>query len=185
MKHRAAQWRPGYICSIRLPPVYRGGRPKRPAIVKTHPLARQAEPEAGGEAGQDPVFIELEVAVGVWRAGVRLPRRAGGRQWHHGPMPRRLTLSLDAVIVAVTAGEPRILTTTRPGDGIPALPSGLLDAEIDATLELGLRRWIAAQTGLTVGYVEQLYTFGDRDRSRDSGDSRHLSVGYLGLVKEA
>lgn len=100
-------------------------------------------------------------------------------------MPRRLSLSLDAVIVAVTAGEPRILTTTPPGDGKPALPSGPLDTEIDATLELGLRRWIAAQTGLTVGYVEQLYTFGDRDRSRDAGNSRHLSVGYLGLVKEA
>ena len=100
-------------------------------------------------------------------------------------MPRRLSLSLDAVIVAVTAGEPRILTTTQPGDDIPALPSGPLDTEVDATLELGLRRWIAAQTGLTVGYVEQLYTFGDRDRSRDAGSTRHLSVGYLGLVKEA
>ncbi len=100
-------------------------------------------------------------------------------------MPRRLSLSLDAVIVAVTAGEPRILTTTHAGDGIPALPSGPLDSEIDATLELGLRRWIAAQTGLAVGYVEQLYTFGDRDRSRDAGSTRHLSVGYLGLVKEA
>ncbi len=100
-------------------------------------------------------------------------------------MPRHLSLSLDAVIVAVTAGEPRILTTSVPGDGIPALPSGPLDTEIDATLELGLRRWIAAQTGLAVGYIEQLYTFGDRDRSRDAGNSRHLSVGYLGLVKEA
>jgi hypothetical protein len=100
-------------------------------------------------------------------------------------MPRRLSLSLDAVIVAVTAGEPRVLTTTQAVDGIPALPSGPLDSEIDATLELGLRRWIAAQTGLAVGYVEQLYTFGDRDRSRDAGSTRHLSVGYLGLVKEA
>ncbi len=100
-------------------------------------------------------------------------------------MPRRLSLSLDAVIAAVTDDQPRILTTTQPDDGIPALPSGLLDAELDATLELGLRRWIAAQTGLAVGYVEQLYTFGDRDRSRDAGSTRHLSVGYLGLVKEA
>ncbi len=100
-------------------------------------------------------------------------------------MPRQLSLSLDAVIVAVTAGEPRILTTTRAGDDIPALPTGPLDSEVDATLELGLRRWIAAQTGLAVGYVEQLYTFGDRDRSRDAGSTRHLSVGYLGLIKEA
>lgn len=100
-------------------------------------------------------------------------------------MPRRLTLSLDAVIVAVTADRPRILTTTHATDGTPALPSGLLDSDEDATLELGLRRWIAAQTGLSVGYVEQLYTFGDRDRQRDAGDTRHLSVAYLGLLREA
>jgi hypothetical protein len=100
-------------------------------------------------------------------------------------MPRRLSLSLDAVIVAVTADQPRILTTTHTTDGMPALPSGLLDADGDATLELGLRRWIAAQTGLAVGYVEQLYTFGDRDRQRDVSATRHLSVAYLGLVREA
>ena len=29
---------------------------------------------------------------------------------------------------------------------------------------MGLRAFVAAQTGLTVGYVEQLYTFGDRGR---------------------
>jgi hypothetical protein len=100
-------------------------------------------------------------------------------------MARRLSLSLDAVIVAVTADRPRVLTTTKTTDGTPALPSGLLDADGDATLELGLRRWIAAQTGLTVGYVEQLYTFGDRDRQRDADGARHLSVAYLGLVREA
>ena len=100
-------------------------------------------------------------------------------------MPRRLSLSLDAVIVAVTEGRPRILTTTQGGAGVPALPSGLLDADADATLELGLRRWISAQTGLAVGYVEQLYTFGDRDRERTQDGTRNLSVAYLGLVKEA
>jgi hypothetical protein len=100
-------------------------------------------------------------------------------------MPRRLSLSLDAVIVAVTDGRPRILTATRAGTGTPALPSGLLDADGDATLELGLRRWISAQTGLAVGYVEQLYTFGDRERQRTPDGTRHLSVAYLGLVKEA
>ena len=100
-------------------------------------------------------------------------------------MPRRISLSLDAVIVAVTDGRPRILTTTQAGTGTPALPSGLLDTDGDATLELGLRRWISAQTGLAVGYVEQLYTFGDRDRQRSAEDTRDLSVAYLGLVKEA
>jgi hypothetical protein len=100
-------------------------------------------------------------------------------------MSRRLSLGLDAVIVAVTADQPRILTADQPRDGVPALPSGLLDADGDATLELGLRRWISAQTGLSVGYIEQLYTFGDRDRQRTADGTRHLSVAYLGLVREA
>ncbi|HEU4516371.1 MAG TPA: hypothetical protein VFR77_03625 [Steroidobacteraceae bacterium] len=100
-------------------------------------------------------------------------------------MPRRLALSLDAVVVAVTSGQPRVLTASASPDATPALPFGLLDSDGDATLELGLRRWIRAQTGLAVGYVEQLYTFGDRDRQRTDGSERQLSVAYLGLVKEA
>ncbi len=100
-------------------------------------------------------------------------------------MPRRLALSLDAVIVAVTADQPRILTASANPTAAPALPSGLLDADGDGTLEIGQRRWIQSQTGLAVGYVEQLYTFGDRDRQRTGEDARHLSVAYLGLVKEA
>jgi hypothetical protein len=101
-------------------------------------------------------------------------------------MARHLTLSLDAVIVVVTDEQPRILTTTVNGpDAIPALPFGPLDTDRDATLELGLRRWVAAQTGFELGYVEQLYTFGDRDRQRDEAGTRHLSVAYLALVREA
>jgi hypothetical protein len=101
-------------------------------------------------------------------------------------MSRRLTLSLDAVIVAVTAEQPRILTTTRFNeDSVPALPFGPLDTDLDSTLELGLRRWVETQTGCELGYVEQLYTFGDRDRQRETHTSRLLSVAYLALVKEA
>ncbi len=100
-------------------------------------------------------------------------------------MPRRLTLSLDAVIVAVTAEQPRILTTRPRGSEYPALPFGPLDTELDPTLELGLRRWVATQTGYDLGYVEQLYTFGDRDRRRGASGTRLLSVAYLGLVREA
>jgi hypothetical protein len=95
-------------------------------------------------------------------------------------------MSLDAVIVAVTAEQPRVLTTIKPGkDAIPALPFGPLDTDRDATLELGLRRWVATQTGYELGYVEQLYTFGDRDRQRRANAARLLSVAYLALVKEA
>ncbi|MDH3681423.1 MAG: hypothetical protein OEV40_15905 [Acidimicrobiia bacterium] len=101
-------------------------------------------------------------------------------------------ISLDAVIVAVTDDAPRLLVVEGP-DGLPALPSGLLEPQ-DPTLELGLRRWVAEQTGLDVGYVEQLYTFGDRARTTSpdgtggNGEAlpglRRLSIAYLALMRE-
>ncbi len=97
-------------------------------------------------------------------------------------MEPELTLSLDAVIAAVTEEEPRILTVERE-DGRSALPTGPL--QDDSTLELGLRRWVRDQTGLELGYAEQLYTFGDLHRYRGAGERRHLSVAYLALVGEA
>src|SRR5260221_568882 len=74
------------------------------------------------------------------------------------------------------------------GDGmsVEALPSGPLEAE-HRTLELGLRTWVERQTSQRLGYVEQLYTFGDRDRVM--GEEGHalpaLVVAYLALVREA
>jgi len=64
-----------------------------------------------------------------------------------------------------------------------ALPSGPLELG-HRTLEMGLRAWVEAQTRARLGYVEQLYTFGDRDRAAADG-SRVLSIGYLALGREA
>jgi hypothetical protein len=101
-----------------------------------------------------------------------------------------IEVGLNAVILAVTEEEPRILTVTRteggPDDGDDALPFGPLDPVRDRTLELGLRGWVREQTGLEVGYVEQLYTFGDKNRNphEREGGPRILSIGYLTLVRE-
>jgi hypothetical protein len=95
-----------------------------------------------------------------------------------------IVLTLDAVLVAVTDEQPRLLTVDAES-GTPAIPSGPLDPEGDATLERSLRHWVADQAGLEVGYVEQLYTFGDRGRHRGRRKSRFLSVAYLALVREA
>ncbi len=93
-----------------------------------------------------------------------------------------IAVTLDAVVLAVTDGVPRVLLVD---DGsAPALPSGPLDVDRDVTLERGLRRYVTEQTDLELGYVEQLYTFGDRDRAPDAGRVRRLSVGYLALVRE-
>ncbi|MFL6194513.1 MAG: NUDIX hydrolase [Thermoanaerobaculia bacterium] len=101
----------------------------------------------------------------------------------------KVDLGLNAVIVAVTAEVPRILTVSRPGPSETAedaLPFGPLEPEKDRTLDLGLRRWVREQTGLELGYVEQLYTFGDRyrDPAETQGGPRGVSVAYLALVRE-
>ncbi len=46
-----------------------------------------------------------------------------------------------------------------------------------------LRAWVERQTGLPLGYVEQLYTFADRDRT-GAADQRVISISYLGLTRE-
>ena len=95
-----------------------------------------------------------------------------------------VAMTLDAVIVAVSDEQPRLLVVGPP-DSPPALPAGPLDPAADATLELGLRRWVRQQTGLEIGYAEQLYTFGDLGRRPDAGSVRQVSVAYLALVREA
>lgn len=100
----------------------------------------------------------------------------------------RVTVDLTAVIVAVTDADPRVLAVRAPGSGGDWLPSGPLQPA-DPTLQAGLRRWVERQTCQTLGYVEQLYTFGDRDRTLTGGEldpaSRALSLAYLALVREA
>ena len=98
---------------------------------------------------------------------------------------------LNAVIVAVTEGVPRFLVLEHhahePEHEGPALPFGPFEPDHHRTLEIALRGWITEQTGLPVGYVEQLYTFGDRyrDPRERAGGPRVISVGYLALVREA
>ena len=96
-----------------------------------------------------------------------------------------LLLSLDAVIVAVTDEAPRILCIDAGLDQ-PSLPTGLFNHEQHPTIERGLRHWVREQSGVELGYVEQLYTFGDRyrDPRERSGGARVVSVAYLTLLHE-
>jgi hypothetical protein len=132
----------------------------------------------------------------------------------HDVTPDTAIIGLNAVIVAVTEDEtPRALIVRRvrhalatpalkgqsPGgpaqsgqkagvaDTPDALPFGPFDPSRDRTLEGALRAWVEDQTGLVLGYVEQLYTFGDRyrDPRERAGGPRVVSVGYLNLVREA
>jgi hypothetical protein len=118
------------------------------------------------------------------RSGGALP--ASGRR--AALSPRSLSIGLGAVIVAASEHEPRVLTTRHavPGGApLEALPAGPLEAE-HRTLELGLRSWVEHQTSQRLGYVEQLYTFGDRDRlvGASAAANPALTVAYLALVRE-
>jgi hypothetical protein len=102
----------------------------------------------------------------------------------------QIELGLNAAIVGVRAQQPQILVV-RPGavdsGDWDALPFGPFAPLAHRTLEIGLRAWVKRQTGVDLGYVEQLYTFGDRGRHAEPGDtaSHFLSVGYLALTHGA
>ncbi|UMY20171.1 NUDIX hydrolase [Methylobacterium organophilum] len=116
------------------------------------------------------------------------PLRADSRS-QTAPLPvSASSVGLVAVIVAATGGEPRALTVQVAGQARgreTGLPAGPLVPE-HTTLERGLRAWVEQQTHQRLGYVEQLYTFGDRDRKAGGPEGVHLlSVAYLALVREA
>ena len=90
------------------------------------------------------------------------------------------TIELTAVLVAVTDEEPRVLTIK----GGKALPSGPFSSG-HPTLQTGLRSWVESQTHHPLGYLEQLYTFADRDRMQGGAQGRLISISYLGLTREA
>src|SRR6267154_4790592 len=95
-----------------------------------------------------------------------------------------LSIRLSAAIVTATVDEPRVLIVRIGREPVEALPSGPLEVE-HRTLEVGLRAWVERQTAQKLGYVEQLYTFGDRDRVEGARAGRALTVAYLALVREA
>jgi hypothetical protein len=104
------------------------------------------------------------------------------------PKDPQIELGLNAAIVMVRDQQPHILVA-RPGTAGPgtgdALPFGPFAPRAHRTLEIGLREWVKRQTGIELGYVEQLYTFGDRGRHAEPGGAHTLSVGYLALTRGA
>ena len=68
-----------------------------------------------------------------------------------------IEIGLTAAIVSVEDDEPQILVAgERAGEPRAGLPFGPFDPLQHHTFEIGLRAWVKAQTGLSVGYVEQL-----------------------------
>jgi hypothetical protein len=98
-----------------------------------------------------------------------------------------IEIGLTAAIVTVEHEEPAILVAGDGAGGVSryGLPFGPFDPLAHRTFEMGLRAWVEAQTALRVGYVEQLYTFGDRGRHARPGDTgpHVVSIGYLALSR--
>jgi len=99
----------------------------------------------------------------------------------------RVVLGLSAVIVAVTEDAPYVVVTREADGAVAGLPFGPFDPAGDRTIELSLRGWVHEQTGFDIGYVEQLYTFGDRGRETpladiESNPDRVISISYLALT---
>jgi hypothetical protein len=95
-------------------------------------------------------------------------------------------IGLNAAVVAISGGSPRILAIGGDsGSGRDALPFGPFDPRQHRTFETSLRASVEAQTALKLGYIEQLYTFGDRGRQKlpDEAGTHMVSVGYLALTR--
>ncbi|TIW97289.1 MAG: hypothetical protein E5V37_01150 [Mesorhizobium sp.] len=88
-------------------------------------------------------------------------------------------VDLTAVVVAVSENEPCVLTIGQTD----TLPSGPLALE-HRSLQSGLRAWVEEQTGHPLGYIEQLYTFADRDRAGTEREQRVISISYLALTRK-
>lgn len=111
-------------------------------------------------------------------------------------MTLSVVIGLSAVTMAIRNGEAVVLTV-RPHDAatdrattLPGLPFGPFDPEGHRTFEIALRAFVTEQTGFDLGYVEQLYTFGDKGRDAPraevgAGAARVVSVGYLALTPAA
>jgi hypothetical protein len=104
-------------------------------------------------------------------------------------MATPVVIGLSAVVVAIRDGEAVVLTVRPPGQVLQGLPFGPFDPEGHRTFELAMRAFVTEQTRFNLGYVEQLYTFGDKGRdaplAAGSEHGRVISVGYLALAPAA
>lgn len=107
--------------------------------------------------------------------------RAKAAATPHASEHASLHAELVAVVVSVDAngdGGPMVLAA---GDPLH-LPAGPLRAD-HHSLQNGARAFVAEQTGHSLGFVEQLYTFADLGRDGSAG--RAVSISYLGLTRAA
>lgn len=90
-------------------------------------------------------------------------------------------VTVDVILFAMHEGALKVLLIQRKSDphaGKWAIPGGFV--EIDEDLATAARRELNEETGLTVGLVEQLHTFGTPKRDPRE---RVITVAYYALVR--
>jgi hypothetical protein len=106
-------------------------------------------------------------------------------------MATEVVIGLSAVVIAIKDGEAAALTVRPREHGavspVEGLPFGPFDPDGHRTFEIALREFVTRQTRFELGFVEQLYTFGDKGREAPladvgAGAARVISVGYLALA---
>ncbi|MEQ1752893.1 MAG: NAD regulator [Micropepsaceae bacterium] len=103
--------------------------------------------------------------------------------------PNSVIIGLNACVITVGSETPRVLVVRQSqhqkADHLEGLPFGPFEPKRHRTLEIGLRDLVQEQTRMSLGYVEQLYTFGDRGRHElgPAEGARVVSVGYLALTR--
>jgi 8-oxo-dGTP diphosphatase len=88
-----------------------------------------------------------------------------------------MTLQRRSGAAESSVAIPLVRRTRDPFEGLWALPGGWLDA--DEGLDAAAARTLGETTGLAPSYLEQLYAFGDVDRS----PTRVVSIVYWALLR--
>jgi 8-oxo-dGTP diphosphatase len=93
----------------------------------------------------------------------------------------RPALTVDCVVFGLDEQDLKILLIERavePFAGRWALPGGFV--QIDETIDQAARRELEEETGLKIGFLEQLYTFGELERDPRE---RVVTVAYYALLR--
>jgi len=96
-------------------------------------------------------------------------------------IPQNIKVAVDAVVFGYETKNLSVLLIKRgiePYKNTWALPGGLVLEE--ESLEDAVKRELREETGVTIDYLEQLYSFGKPDRDPRN---RVVSISYFGLVK--
>jgi len=98
------------------------------------------------------------------------------------PVNQNIKVAVDAVVFGYTSKEGLsvllIQRKIKPFKGDWALPGGLIGDE--ESLEDAVHRELKEETGVSINYLEQLYSFGKPGRDPRN---RVISITYYGLVK--